>query len=481
MSNLLSTNEIYHDPGSYKDPSGYVFYHNNEVYRYICDNEFSFFEKFIESEIFIELCAKEKIVNTRIVQVENCPELSKIFSNKVTKILQHDRIKHISYPYEWSLSMCIDAALLTLEIQEELLRSNYSLKDATPYNIQFQNGKPIFIDIASIETVSKTGIWTAYNQFCQFWLYPILIYRKGFIDLKSIYLSNIDGIKFDDITKLLGSWPFWKFGLTIDYLLPFILSKSKHVQDKMNSGITAKKQPNSPEIQLSTVKRCKRIVQNLANYKSQSNWTEYVDTCSYSKELEGKKVKVIDDFLDQEKLKTLLDIGCNTGIYSELAAKKGVDVVAVDSDQHCINRLYESACGEQNNITPLFIDITNPSPAIGWNNNERQSFLNRFGSKFDCVLSLALVHHVVVTKRIPLDFFAKLLSRLTKQYIITEFVGTDDSMFQQLTKYRTESYDYFDLEYFRKIHDTYFEIIEELNLTDKDSKMERSIFIMRKK
>jgi SAM-dependent methyltransferase len=177
---------------------------------------------------------------------------------------------------------------------------------------------------------------------------------------------------------------------------------------------------------------------------------------------------------------SLLDIGCNTGRFATLAATRGIEVVAIDSDMDCVEQLYTRARAEKLNILPLCADITNPSPAIGWDNCERQSLLNRLHSKFDCVFALALVHHLLVTKRVPVEYFAMLERDLTRQFLITEFVGRDDAKFRQLLRYRSESYDYYDLDFFREIHAKHFEILDEIILTDEETRMDRAIFLMRK-
>lgn len=466
--------------GSYKDPSGYVFYHGDNVYRYVEQNEFLFLRDFLNSELYKELQKKRMVVNTKIINLEKNFVLRKNLPDTVKKVFQHEKIEFISYPYEWSISMCTDAALLTLEIQNKLLKHGFSLKDATPYNIQFLNSNPIFIDICSIEKVERTGVWKAYNQFCQFWLYPILLYRNGFRDFQQIYLKYLDGIPLEKAVSILGIWrPFFRFRLLLDYFLPALMSKFESLRQK-SSELQLKERKNSEKIIAMNVNRLISVINNLGKNKFKGHWSDYSDTHSYYRKNEQKKLDFISNCLSREKSpsKIVLDMGCNVGKYSRLAESYGFQVVAIDSEMDCINQLYIDSRDNNLSILPLCIDLLNPSPALGWNNDERKSFLNRMESKFDFVLSLALVHHLLVTGRVPLGFIVDLQRRLTKKYLITEFVGPNDGMFQKLMHHRAESYDYYDIIYFKNIHSKYFEILSEVRIIDDKSEMERVLFLM---
>jgi len=477
----MNSVEVQTEPSSYKDPSGYIFYLRNEVYRYISPSEVPLYQKLLRSDLFAGLINNRKIVGTRLVQVSEDEHLARNFDVITETVLRHEKIDFITYPYEWSISMCGDAALLTLDIQEALLLGGYSLKDATPYNVQFIASNPIFVDFTSIEECSKTGIWMAYNQFCELWLFPMLLYQYGLPDLRSIYLDYIDGIKVDETMMVAGFRPFWRFGLVIDYLLPGVITKSDRIMAKVNHGLKLKERKNSNEIQLGTVKRLKKVIKKLTKCRPTSNWSSYAQVCSYTKAAEALKESFLRKFLERERIKTLLDIGCNTGSYSRMAAEYGIQVVAIDSDMACVEELYKDSQRNNRSILPLCADISNPSPAIGWENKERRSLLERLNLRFDCVLSLALVHHLLITKRVPLDFIVQLEHKLSRQYLMTEFVGKNDCMFKQLLRYRKESYDFYDVDYFKKKHSDHFEIIEEVNQSDCGAHMERVLFVMRKR
>jgi SAM-dependent methyltransferase len=477
----MNTQSFKKEHGSYKDPSGYVFYFEDKVYRYVNKKCFSFIAEFLKSGLYKELLIKQMIVDTKIINLEKNSLLQEFFPEPVDQVFQHEKIEFISYPYEWSFSMCKDAALLTLRIQEILLRHGYSLKDATPYNIQFINSNPIFIDICSIEKLDQTGIWKPYNQFLQFWVYPMLLYRCGFRDFQMFYLKYIDGIPLEKVVSFLGIWkPFSRVGLFFDYLLPVMMSKSRYLQKK-SEGAELKNRVNYERIVLMTVKRLKRVVNKLGKNLLKGHWITYSETHSYTEENEKKKIEFIRLALEQEGTSSnmLLDMGCNTGEYSRLAARGGLYVVAIDSDIDCIERIYVDARDNQLPILPMCVDLFNPSPALGWKNLERRSLLNRLESKFDFVLSVALVHHLLVTGRVPLPSIVELQKKLIKKFLITEFIGTNDRMFKKLMQHRSENYDYYNISYFRDIHLKHFEIVSEMRIVEKQSQMDRSLFLMK--
>ena len=137
----------------------------------------------------------------------------------------------------------------------------------------------------------------------------------------------------------------------------------------------------------------------------------------------------------------VLDIGCNTGHFSMLAAKSGASVVAIDSDPAVVGEVWCRARAEGLDILPLVVSLARPSPAIGWRNGEYPSFLDRARGSFDAVLLLAVLHHVLVTDGIPLPAIMDLAAELTTGICVTEFVGPGDPMFRLLLRGRESLYE----------------------------------------
>jgi hypothetical protein len=93
---------------------------------------------------------------------------------------------------------------------------------------------------------------------------------------------------------------------------------------------------------------------------------------------------------------------------------------------------------------------------VGFNHSERQSFAER--AKSDTVTALALIHHLVLSKNVPLPDVAKMMADLTKKYLVIEFVPLNDEKSQQLIANKTNYHTPYDPAAFEKHFGVYFEI-----------------------
>src|SRR5262249_8985543 len=159
---------------------------------------------------------------------------------------------------------------------------------------------------------------------------------------------------------------------------------------------------------------------------------------NYSSAHFAAKERFVQECLDGFAPRSVLDVGCNTGHFSLLAAHAGARVVAVDADPVVTGRVWRQAKAEKLNVLPLVVNLTRPSPGVGWNNRECPSFLTRARGSFDAVFMLAVIHHMLVTERVPLDEIVDLAAGLTSDLLVIEFVAPEDSMFQRLLRGRDE-------------------------------------------
>ena len=175
-------------PSSFRDPSGFLFHHDDILYRQVNSSYKEEFDHLIDSGLYDKLVEQNLLISHH--EVENSIISS---DTNIYKIIQPKKLNFISYPYEWCFSEFKQAALTTLEIQKISLEYGMTLKDASAYNIQFINGKAIFIDTLSFEKYTEGQIWTPYKQFCQHFLAPLALMSHTDIRLNQLLRVYVDG------------------------------------------------------------------------------------------------------------------------------------------------------------------------------------------------------------------------------------------------------------------------------------------------
>jgi SAM-dependent methyltransferase len=161
-----------------------------------------------------------------------------------------------------------------------------------------------------------------------------------------------------------------------------------------------------------------------------------MDTHSYSAATFQAKEDFVRQALASARPRRVLDVGANTGHFSALAAAGGAAVVAIDTDARCAGAIWEKARAQSLDVLPLVVNLARPTPPLGWRNRECAAFLDRARGSFDCVLMLAVLHHLLVTERVPLAEVLELAAELTTDHLVIEWVGPEDAMFRQIARGR---------------------------------------------
>ena len=466
---------------SFRDPAGSLFKHKKKLFRFINPSYEKELNQTLSSDNLKTLINEGfisafKKLNSEEIQTLLKDEIFfKVFEKfKSNTILDHQVIDFANYPYEWSPTMLFDSAFLTLSLFEKVLDENLGLKDATPYNIIFENAKPVFVDLLSFEKRdSKNPIWLAYSQFVKTFLLPLYMNKFANHPIHKIFLANIDGLEIEDCLKQTSF--FHPISYTL-IKLPYFLSKfvkSKHYQTK--------KMKNSNLAKFILTRLIKKTKKRLHAIKPKtditSSWSEYMDTQKHYDEKDFSiKESFIKNILQSQNPKKVLDIGCNTGHFSLIAAKHDAKVISIDYDPIVIDRLYNIAKNERLNILPIVVNISKPTPSIGWKNLEYQSFLKRATNYSDLVFMLALIHHLQVTDRIPLFEIANLANSLTKDGLIIEYIDPKDPMFIKIVRGRENLHLDINIHSFKKTFEAFFKIEKEQKINET-----RSLFYMRKK
>ena len=411
-------------PSSYRDPSGFVFEKNGVLYRQINTSFKEHFDLFIQSGCYDQLAGKGLIIRH-----ENLDE-NLTGSSAWYKTIKPERVEFISYPYEWSFDMLKDATLLTLQLVKEGLSFNMILKDATPYNIQWHNGRLIFIDTLSFEMYEEKP-WIAYRQFCENFLGPLLIMHYAQQPMPGLLLAWPDGIPLAIIRSLLPKRSRFSLHTYLHvHLHARISGQSKHASDKA-SQLSKQKLMN-------LIGSLQVLVQRLKTPEQKSTWSEYYDEAGRRNDYLEQKKKIISGWLKDLNIKSAVDLGANEGEFSQLLAERNIHTIAADFDPYCINRLYDKIKVKHlQNIQPVVLDLANPTPAIGVNNKERSSFIDR--TRVDLVLALALIHHLAIGRNIPFELIAAFFGRLGKNLVI-EFIPKEDDKVKLMLQQKKDIY-----------------------------------------
>ncbi len=358
---------------------------------------------------------------------------------KAVRVLEHEVVPFPTFPYEWPAQMLHAAATLTLDMAEALLPEGLGLKDATPYNILFRGCHPVWVDFLSIvRRRADDPIWRPNAQFVRTFLLPLAACKHLRIPVDQVFVTRRDGLEPDEVYRWCGWWKRLRPPLLGLVSIPVWLSPSGEAAGTSLYREESTGDPAKAQFILSSLlRRLRRTLRRLTPNKEASSWSGYGDhACTYSAEEQQAKRVFVEQALREFRPKRVLDVGCNTGVYSELAASAGAATVSIDSDPVVVGELFRKAAAGGLDVLPLAVNIARPSPGLGWNNQETPSFLERARGHFDAVLMLALLHHLILSDGIPMEKTASLASELTTDLLFVEFIGTEDPAFQRLLRGR---------------------------------------------
>ncbi len=425
------------EPGSFRDPDTKVFRHDGAVFRCLTPRALSDWERLASTSFFKRLTAEHRVIPTE--QVRDRAGLPALDA-KWAAVLKHETVPLVSYPYEWPFSMLRDAALLQLDVTLAALEEGMTLKDATPFNIQWVGSHPTFIDIGSFTAYHAGEPWMGYRQFCKLFLYPLLLQAYRNVSFHPWLRGSLDGIEAEQVRSMLRAQDYLRPGvLTHVYLQAKAQSRYEGSVRDIRADLRAA--GFDAELIKHNVARLRRLVEGLRWKRTRSTWSNYQHTHTYQSDELRDKVAFVTQALTPRRWHRVWDLGCNTGIYSRLASEHADYVLAIDADHVVIDRLYQTLQAEGcTNILPLISDCADPSPGLGWRGLERRP-LNERGAP-DLILCLALMHHLVIGRNIPLDELIGWLAGFGAELVI-EFVGRDDPMVRQLLRHRADQdFDY---------------------------------------
>jgi hypothetical protein len=422
------------DPGSYRDPSGFVYRREGVIYRQIQSSFASDWDHFISSGLYDGLVRSGDLIAHEEVDAALALE------PPAYRVIRPEPLEIITYPYEWSFSQLKDAALLTLRVQAAATEAGMTLRDASAYNVQFRSGRPVLIDSLSFERSVPGRPWLPYRQFCEHFLAPLALMARVDIRLGGMQREHLDGIPLDLAARLLPRRTRFSLGLGPHIHLHARAQRTSTSEERAAQAGEQRREGGMSASRLATlIESLRSTVEGLQWEPKGTVWADYAENTSYDDVATAAKSSAVSAALRAAGGRRAWDLGANTGRYSRLAATEGYRVVAMDIDPGAVERAYQAVRAESGDaITPLLADLTDPSPGLGWGGAERRGLLDRIET--DVILALALVHHLAIGANVPLPMIAALFARLALHAIV-EFVPKEDAMVQRLLASREDVFE----------------------------------------
>jgi hypothetical protein len=403
------------DPGSFRDPASRVVHDGARVLR-LLDEQGLVAWLALKATSFFE----KAVADGRLIQTEETSD----FPVDAAGVLEHPRLPVITYPYEWTFSMLKDAALLQLDLLADALAEGITIKDATPFNIQFVSGRPIFIDLGSFEAYRSGEPWIGYRQFTRQFLFPLMLRAWVGLPFQPWLRGDMEGPTAGEMKLLLSKGqklrPSALMHVSLQARMEDRMSGTAVREDLKDAGFNA-------DLILANVRKLRRLVESLEWDHEVEGWSDY-ESCSHVGRDRYVKSEFLEGVLDRTQPGLVADLGANDGHFSDIAAESGALAVAIDGDEPVLDDLYQRSRGK--NISIIVSDLANPTPSQGWAGQERPGLFERV--KPDVVIAYGVIHHLIYTASIPPRAVMEWL-RSFDCVVAVEFVAPEDEMVAKLT------------------------------------------------
>ena len=403
---------------SFKDYAARVVEKEGQYRRHIYSDYQREYDNLMDSGLY------SKLVELNLLVTHQETDLSDKHSYK---ILIPEQIDFISLPFEWCYAQWRKVLLAYLDINLQSIEYGMILKDATPYNFYLKGGKAILFDSSSFSFFKDPDYWNSYRQFCEEMLGPFaLMYYKG-VRWGRLTLASHQGLPLDFISQNLPA----KSWLNLTCLLHLHLhAKAYQKQSKENNtskGFTKEKL-------IEVFKMIKSTIENWDDYYHYpAHWDAYYEKDIETPEYLADKENTVKEILEELKPTRVLDLGANTGKFSEIACEFSGKVIALEFDKDCVDFIESRITETQNEkLSTLLGDLSQTSPDFGLLGKEHSSIFKR--AKADMVMALALVHHLALPKMIPFELISDLLYEFSSKYVLVEFIEKTDRKVIQLNK-----------------------------------------------
>ncbi|HTB96105.1 MAG TPA: class I SAM-dependent methyltransferase [Terracidiphilus sp.] len=421
---------------TFRDPAGQLRLMETQALRLIRPPAVQETIDFLDSRLRSELERSGDLITTEIAEAG-----SNYFIQPGEFWLRHPLVEPISYPWEWTVVHWRAAAELTLRVADRAIDAGWILKDATPLNIVFDGPRPVLVDVLSFERRDpQSKVWLAYGQFVRTFLLPLLAKKLLSWPLQASLFAR-DGYEPRAIYQALRPWQRLHPDLLDIVTLATLFENRGSKTPAPHAAPTHSDPELITHILHKRIARLRKQLHNAAAAEPPSRWSAYPQSAThYQASDTDEKMQFVQQVLAQFRPSRVLDIGANTGAYSLAAARSNARVVSLDSDAAALEVLLQAAKHQNAPVTALVANIARPTPAAGWQNQEQMSLLQRLTGKFDLVLMLAVIHHLILREQLPLTHISELCASLTQRWLLLEWVPVSDPMYQEWLRGREALY-----------------------------------------
>ena len=340
MTNQIRMSDIALEPGSFRDRTARVFYHDGKIFRGLSDTALREWQALSATAFYRRFVDSGGIVPTQ--QREPSPIHFAALDQQWAGVLEHEQLPFVSYPYEWSFEMLRDAALLQLDLVLAALDEGIGLKDASAYNLQWKGAAPVFVDVASFYKRADGEPWVGYRQFCQMFLYPLLVQAYRDVPFQPWMRGNIDGMDAEVCLNLLSARDYLAGRRARARVSAGESARSlqrddagcaggsqqgrlrqAHHQGERRAPAVARRRPAMEAEAVDVVR--------LPEVRALRGVGRRAEARRSSREVAGPR-----------DWNLAWDIGCNVGVFSRIVAERAKYVVAMDADHLAIDKLYRA-------------------------------------------------------------------------------------------------------------------------------------------
>lgn len=444
---------------SFRDPAGQLEDDGQSIRRHVHAASRASTEALLSSDLYRQLTDDGLLIAASSVNVDIDSGL----------VLEHPRVALPSYPFEWTPGMLADAAILTLELQIRAWKLGWTLKDAAANNVLFDGARPVFCDLLSLRQRRDDDLpgWEAYGQFVRHFVLPLLVVAEHGRTPRDVFLAHRDGLRAAEVAPFIPWHAQFGLSMWLHVRLPARLERRRigHAESaKSGRPASNRNSDGTPWL----INNLRSFVENLATKaRSLSTWSEYTGNRDHYAlvELEGKRAAV-NNIAAKGRFVQALDVGANSGEFSRLVAAYGTRVLALDDDINALEDLHRHCREHDLPIQCMHANVARPTPATGWRLSETFALPDRFKQRFDLVLMLAVVHHLVVTERLPIEQLFETLAQWCTDTLLIEFVPRTDPRFVEIAGPNLHLYEQWDLEHFLAAADPWFEVVTSVPISE---------------